>query len=227
MLTPIRTLSYPNGQSPWWPRWLPACEVAGAEEMPVISHAADAAGLAGMKPLTARNTIQPSNRQLALHGYLHDWRMAPLLNNPARYEHKVAQHWGLVLPDFSMYEHMTRTHRVMSTWYSRALGVYFQSRGLRVIPGIRWAVVQDLEFALDGIPDHAPVAVSTQSLTRNNTDLRTFREGLIEISRLLKPATLVVYGPCPQQMWQELESFEMVLNFPTDASRRYSSEATH
>ena len=100
-------------------------------------------------------------RELLVHGYVGDQRLAGLYRDPSKYLDIFSRYGAVVCPDFSMHRHMPRHERVRSSWASRAVGAYFQTHGLKVVPNVRWGFVEDLSFVLDGLPMTSTVAIST------------------------------------------------------------------
>lgn len=219
MLTPLRTRRHPVGQSPWWPNWLPDCEVAGEHEIPVIAGASECPLPTGLAPIRGRRS-ELVRSDVALHGYLQDSSLSPLLRDPGKYVRKAVDAWGVITPDFSMYRHMSRHHRVQSVWVSRAVGAYFEYRGLRVIPNVRWAHERDFDFICDGLPEQSTICVSTQSLTTNTVLRGVLCRGLELLSAAVRPKTLLIYGPCPEEVRRSLDHFEHVKFFDTTMRAR-------
>lgn len=52
-------------------------------------------------------------------------------------------------------------------------------------------------MCFDGIPERSVVAVSTQSVLRNEMTLADFKAGFLEAVRFLEPSTILFYGTIP------------------------------
>ena len=204
--------------SPWRPHWLPQIRTAGDFQLPVIQNVGPASTPGGMSSLR-RNiplTVRPN---WLVHGYLDDTMLLPILRNPASKLNLVSGYLGFVTPDFSITAEMPLQDRIWSVWRSRAIGAYFASRGITVIPNVRWAALDDLTWTLDGIEDCGTIAVSTQGLCSDHQFRDLLAEGLRRISERLPSSQLLVYGPTPRPVSDSLGGFKSVQFFSTDYSR--------
>lgn len=221
MLAPLRTRRHPVGQSPWWPNWLPDCEIDGHEAIPVLEACQFDEMPQSLYPIT-RKSAEPNSGSRLLHGYVYDAELKKLAESPSYLTETAARHWGLVTPDFSVYAKMPWSHRVYSTWLGRAVGVYFQCHGVRVVPNIRWSDLRDLEYALCGIAQNSALCISTQSILGNAFSETILCKGLAEIHDQLNPSTVLIYGSTTARIEQSLESFRTVKRYPTYASQRFN-----
>ena len=205
-------------KSPWRPQWLPRIDTAGDFQIPVIHNSGLRSTPIGMCSLH-RGAALTSRPDWLIHGYLDDTVLLPLLKNPAGKLNLVSEYLGFVTPDFSITAEMPLQDRIWSVWRSRAVGAYFASRGISVIPNVRWAALDDLTWTLDGIEDCGTIAVSTQGLCSDHQFRDLLADGLRRISERLPSSQLLVYGPTPRTVSDSLGGFKSVQFFSTDYSR--------
>lgn len=72
----------------------------------------------------------------------------------------------VLTPDFSLYTDMPKAMMIWNTYRSRLLGWFWQQEGLTVIPTVSWADEDSFNFAFDGLPLNATLAVSTVGVKR-------------------------------------------------------------
>jgi len=169
---------------------------------------------------------QAKHAQCSLvHGYLEDSVLMGLANNPARQLAAFADFLAVVTPDFSMTLGMPLHDRVRSAWMGRAAGAFFQSRGLPVIPNIRWAEMSDLDVVLDGTPCQGTIALSSQGLVRDKGLHSTFQQGVSLVLERLAPRQVVFYGPISRSLYEMITDMAEIFPFPTDIRRIYDERA--
>jgi hypothetical protein len=213
--------NYRYSYSPWRPKWLPPVEVAGEFQIPVLQPTAL------WKQPTGTNSIHreppPLERETSLlHGFVDDAALFPLLKSPAGSLIRFAQYYAITTPDFSVQVDMPFQDRVRSVWNSRAIGAYYQARGLRVIPNIRWARQSDLSFVLDGLSVGGTIALSTQGLVRDSELLKIFNDGCGAVTEKLSPQHVVVYGKIPANTSVALQGPWEIWNYETDFAQVFS-----
>ena len=98
--------------------------------------------------------------------------------------------------------------QIANTYMSRAVGHYFQSQGLYVIPNVRWGDERSYttielpeRFAFLGIEKHSIVAISTYGCIRGKENKHYFREGLEAMIECLEPEVILVYGAMPDSVF--------------------------
>lgn len=201
----------------WVPNWLPQLEVVGKYQIPQMQHT-NAPNFEEVRAFTRASEISRPEK-FALHGWVDDFKLEPLRNNPGRYIKRFSAYAAVITPDFSVLSEMPPQERIRAVWNSRAIGRYFQSRGLTVIPTVRWATMSDLIFSLEGLPKHSTIAISSQGLLRDRGLKRVFINGIGTVIDQLELENLVFYGPTCQEIETTLESVPNVHWFGTDISR--------
>ena len=78
---------------------------------------------------------------------------------------------------------------------------YLQSKGINIIPNIRWGDARTYGFAFEGIVPRGVVAVGTHGCIREQIDRNYFKAGLAAMYKTLRPDCIVVYGQAPDDMF--------------------------
>jgi len=150
--------------------------------------------------------------------YEHDVRFAKLIENACAHLDSIRKFKGMVSPDCSLYRDMPLVLQIANTYLNRAVGHYFQSHGVQVIPNVRWGDersyhgTQHIEpFAFLGIEKHSVVSIGTYGCIRGDENRFYFREGLTEMLRVIEPPQVLVYGNMPSDIFGDcLEDAEFV-----------------
>ena len=90
-----------------------------------------------------------------------------------------------------------------------------QRSGINIIPSISWAVMDDFEWCLDGIPQHSSVAISTNGCKSEEYSKKMFLEGTAMLQQKLKPYKLIVCG----SGFSELEEYQNIIYYPSYSQR--------
>lgn len=141
-----------------------------------------------------------------VHFYVRDPKLRCQVSQPFRYVARFENAWGITSPDFSIAKEMPRQHRIDSVWWSRAVGAFYQSRGIRVIPQIRWSDRTDYDYCFLGVATGSVVAVSNHGCWRNQSLRQGFLSGLPVMIERLKPPVVVVYGTVDHPVFDQLRS---------------------
>ena len=218
MVVPKSRYSNMHKASLWHQDWFPPVAVSGPEQMAVLKPVS----LSEIPIKTAAFSRIPKSEtasEVLAHGYVGDERLAGLYRDPSKYLDDFSRYGAVVCPDFSMHRHMPRHERVRSSWASRAVGAYFQTHGLKVVPNVRWGFVEDLSFVLDGLPQTSAIAVSTQTLRRNARSMTILRDGLRVVMKELQPEGVLLYGSAPNSILELLDRHATIRQVPTDIAR--------
>ncbi len=90
-----------------------------------------------------------------------DYKFERMWNRPANYVAQLSKFDGVITPDFSVYYDMAFAMQTWNIFRSRALGAWLQSKGLRVIPNIRFGDSRTYECCCDGISKHSVISIGT------------------------------------------------------------------
>lgn len=153
--------------------------------------------------------------------YEHDIRFHDCLLATDKYLDELSQYPGIISPDCSLYIDMPLCLQIANVYMNRAIGHYLQSKGLYVIPNIRWGdertyttVELSEKVAFLGVPKHSIVSIGTYGCVKSKEAKFYFREGLIAMLDELEPKVVLVYGAMPRQIFEGLENRTRFVNYP-------------
>jgi hypothetical protein len=129
-----------------------------------------------------------------IHFYRHDRKFEPFVRNPLRWVEKLMNYAVVLTPDISITDDMPDWMRLERTCHSRAAGVVLQSRGIVVVPSLRWRSIDDLSFVTAGIEQNSTIAMSNYGARRSVQEKMLFRVGAERALQILKPRTLLLFG---------------------------------
>ena len=96
--------------------------------------------------------------------YEHDIKFERFWNRPIQYLEKLKKFEGVISPDFSLYRNMPLCMQMWNTYRGRALAVWLQNNGVKIIPNVRFNDERTYEFCFDGIERFKTVAVGIRDL---------------------------------------------------------------
>ena len=161
-----------------------------------------------------------------IHFFRDDVKFDSILRNPLAWVARFADYSILLTPDSSLGDDMPTWLRQQRTCHSRAVGVIWQARGLKVVPTLRWRSLEDISFVTCGIPVGSTVAMSNYGARRDPHEKYLFRVGAEEILRILKPNHVLLYGSLDPNLQALFDEQTRVIAYPSpidtlrDAKRR-------
>ena len=117
--------------------------------------------------------------------------------NPDKYLENCRPFGAVFTLDFSARMNWPRDYVQQNVFRSKLFGQIAQAKGMCAIPVLIWARRDTYLVCFDGIPERSVVAVSTQSVLRNEMTLADFKAGFLEAVRFLEPSTILFYGTIP------------------------------
>lgn len=136
-----------------------------------------------------------------IHFYEYDCKFADVWDKPRKYISHLSKFQGLITPDFSLYRDMPLVMQEWNTYRGKALGHWWQSQGLNVIPNVRWSDGRTYKFCCNGIPANATICVGSYGSLRDSRNREFFRKGLEFVVSELHPLCIVVYGGIPDDVF--------------------------
>lgn len=106
-----------------------------------------------------------------------------------------------------------------NTYMNRAIDVYLQNNGVKVIPNIRWGDDRIFEFAFDGLEVNGIYAVSTWGCIGIKKDKNRFKEGIREMIKRLNPNKILVHVDMPVCIFGEFKGQVEFINYKSWTSR--------
>jgi len=169
----------------------------------------------------------PRLKVTGVHFYADDARFTKFLVEPGRLIYKVRNCSAILTPDISISADMPPWRRVGNTSLSRAVGAIWESRGLTVIPSLRWRDSDDYDYVASGIPNRSIFAVSTFGSVENPSLKLEFTKGLTEMIRRLSPVAVMVFGIALGDLNERLGTDTEFIYYPTETQKLSSAKFVH
>ena len=142
----------------------------------------------------AKSTPREEKRGKACHFFIDDYQFERVWTSPARYVDCLRGYDCVLTPDFSLYMDMPAPMMAWNRYRSQALGAYWESQGLKVVPTLSWAGPDSFPFCFAGVPRRSTVAVSTVGVKGDDSALAVWHAGMAEAMRVLEPRRVLLYG---------------------------------
>jgi hypothetical protein len=158
--------------------------------MPLISK--DKIDLKNLVLLGFHNTRgnDDQNRNKTIHFFIDDYKFNGVWNKPDNYVSRLKQYKQLLSPDFSIYADMPRTIQIYNTFRRRWCSVFWQNKGIAVIPAICWSDDNSFDFCFEGIMEGSIVAVSTHG---TSSAPGAFMSGFQCLCEKIKPEKVICF----------------------------------
>lgn len=155
-----------------------------------------------------------------IHFYEHDEKFFPVIHNPYDFTEKFKKFRGIISLDASLYIDMPLVLQLANIYISRAIGYYYYSQGIYVIPNVRWGdertyskSVLPEAAAFLGIPKNSIVSIGTYGCIRGEEKRYHFKKGLEAMIDTLTPKVVIVYGSMPPDIFNEFKSKTTFIQF--------------
>ncbi len=157
--------------------------------------------------------------------YEDDYKIHSLWNNPKKYLSILSKYGGIITPDFSLYRDMPLSMQIWNIFRSRALGYFLQSKGIKVVPNIRFSDNRTYDIACAGVAKSSTIALSTHGLVKIKKEKEVFKKGLHYIIKKLTPKTIIIYGTAPNDVFEQykLQGIE-ILSYESKISKIHKKE---
>lgn len=161
--------------------------------------------------------------------YEYDVKFADILRNPEQFLAEVRTFPGMVTLDCSVYLDSPLLAQMANVYRNRAIGHFFQDRGVYVIPNVRWGDERSYttcelpeKFAFLGLPKHSIYSIGTYGACQSREKKFHLRQGLIAMLDELEPEIVLVYGAMPDSVFHGLKERTQFISFPdwTSSKRR-------
>lgn len=153
--------------------------------------------------------------------YEYDINFADILRNPEQFLPEVITFPGMVTLDCSVYLDSPLLVQMANVYRSRVIGHFFQSKGVYVIPNVRWGdersyttCVLPEKFAFLGLPKNSIYSIGTYGACQSKEEKFHLRQGLIAMLDELEPEVVLVYGAMPDSVFQGLKDRTHFISFP-------------
>ncbi len=181
-------------------------------------------------PFSQRN--RSNNHNEFVHFYEHDKNFATVLTAAKEHFDCLKKFQGVISPDCSLYRDMPLVLQIANTYMNRAIGHYLQSKGLYVVPNIRWGDERSYttielpeKFAFLGVPKHSIVSIGTYGCIKSKENKIYFTEGLEAMLDELEPEVVLVYGGMPDSIFSKFNNKARFVHYPdwTSLQKRRSA----
>ncbi len=166
------------------------CEGGGFPALSPADVAPD--GLQGFNYALSTPTAEKAGK--GCHFFIDDYQFERVWTSPAKYLQTLYPYGCVLTPDFSLYLDMPDPMQSWNRYRSQALGRYWQSQGITVVPTLSWAQPSSFSFCFKGIPKNATVATSTVGVARDKDAQDFWKAGMRRAMRDLEPARVLLYG---------------------------------
>lgn len=153
--------------------------------------------------------------------YVYDNEFGDIVKSPQKYVDVFKKFPAIVSLDNSVYPNSPLSVQIANTYRNRALGYYFQSQGLNVIPNIRWGDERSYTtclfpecFAFLGAPKNSILCVGTYGACKTKEEKHHLRHGLIAMLDTLTPKTVLIYGAMPDEVFHGLYQRTRFIKYP-------------
>lgn len=169
-------------------------------------------------PFTKRN--KSINHDEYIIFYENDVEFGDVLVNPNKYVEEFKKFKGVISLDNSLYIDSPLTVQIGNVYKSRAIGHYFQTKGINVIPNCRWGdersyttSVLPEKFAFLGIPKHSIVAIGTYGCNQGKEEKHYLREGIRAMLDEIEPRCVIVYGSMSPKVFDDFKNRTTFIQF--------------
>lgn len=204
--------------------------VVGAEfdgflEMPIIKKPKEIIIPDGITPFSKRNLAVGSNEAIGFNEM--DQVFKKVISEPEKYVDDFSRFMGIISTDNSLYRDMPLATQILNIYRNRAVGYYYQSKGIYVIPQIRWGdertytktVLPD-KAAFLGVEKQSIVSIGTYGCIQGQDNKMYFKNGLYEMLMELDPIVVLVYGNMPGVIFDEFRNYTQFIQYPDWITRK-------
>ena len=208
------------------PELVSGAKFDGLFEIPIIEAPKHIMIPKGITPFTARNHKDIDYSNFLCFNEM-DVTFAEVLIDPESYVTDFARFPGMLSPDCSMYRDAPLAVQIANVYRNRAIGSYYQRRGLYVVPQIRWG--NELTYTTKALPEriaflgvqkHSIVAVGTYGCIGGKENKYHFEAGLAAMHMELEPQVVIVYGPTPLKVFEPYLKMTRFVQFDDWTSRK-------
>lgn len=144
-----------------------------------------------------------------IHFYIDDYQFERVWNKPKTYTELLKKFDCVIAPDFSLYKNFPKPLQIYNLYRQRILTAYWQKQGITVIPNLTWSDIDSLNYALEGMPKHSVIALSTNGCLKNKQVKQEFLECFNKAIQYLMPIKILIIGRVPE----ELNSYKNIIKF--------------
>ena len=197
------------------PEFVKGAKFDGIFEMPIIKKPSKIIIPDNLIPFSKID--RSSKKAFAVCEYENDSEFKDLLSNPKDYVKKIKKYQGFITPDCSIYRDMPLAIQITNIYRNRAIGYYIQSKGINVIPNVRWGDERTYttkflpeKIAFKGVEKKSIVSIGAYGQIQNKVNRYYFLQGLDEMIKELEPKVVLVYGKLPNEIKKQYKKVKFV-----------------
>lgn len=149
-------------------------------------------------------------KKTAICFYEHDRVFKNAADDPESVCGRISGFQAVLTPDCSLYWDMPLCLQLFNIYRNRRAGCCWQSKGMYVIPNIRWGDertyatgVLNAKIAFAGAPKRSIVSIGTYGCMRTREHKYHFKAGLEAMLLELEPKVVLVYGRMPGKIFDD------------------------
>jgi len=208
--------------------------VAGAEfdlplGIPIIKAPSRIVIPNGITPFSMRN--RAPNLNDAIGFYEKDVNFSEVVRNPGKFLDDFGRFSALISPDCSLYRDAPLSVQLTNVYRNRAIGSYYQRRGLYVIPQIRWGNEYTYttkyfpeKIAFLGAERQSIIAIGTYGCFEGKENKHHFLSGLEAMLETLEPRIVLVYGSMPDKFFGPYANHTKFIRYPDWTTRMHGGK---
>ncbi|MCD8300317.1 MAG: DUF4417 domain-containing protein [Clostridiales bacterium] len=201
----------------------------GVFEIPIVEKPADIIIPEEIIPFSKIHNNDIS--KAAVGFYEMDPVFADILISPQDYTEIFSKAMAVISPDCSLYRDAPLTVQIANVYRNRAIGHYFQYRGIYVIPQVRWGneltyttTVFPEKIAFLGVEKHSIVSIGSYGCIKSREDKYYFQAGLDAMLETLEPKVVLVYGSKSPKVFDKYENYTHFIQYLDWTTRRKAGD---
>ncbi|MBR4693625.1 MAG: DUF4417 domain-containing protein [Bacilli bacterium] len=161
-----------------------------------------------------RNIVGDKNQ--TIHFYIKDERFQQMINHPDKYIDVLKEYESVISMDPSLYRDAPMPIELINVYLNRAIAYYMQTKGIKVIPNIRWGRPDSFDYCFLGVEKHSIVSIGTLGCIQGKENKYYFELGLNEMINRLQPKVVIVYGRFPNEVFEKFKDRTKFIHFSSE-----------
>lgn len=156
----------------------------------------------GMTPFSMRKNVLTQNELLIFFEL--DKKFSEVVKNPKAFVKEFLKFGAITCPDCSLYRDAPLAVQIGNIYKSRAIGYFYQSQGVNVIPLVRWGSRDTYssdtipeKIAFTGIPKNSTIIISTYGCIKSKEDKYHLKQDSQSACRHSRLALFLYMEQCP------------------------------
>ncbi len=212
------------------PKLVHGARFDGILEIPVIERPCSFIIPKEIIPFSEREKAASANNT-AIGYYEMDPKFAEVLISPEKYIADLKRFGAMISPDCSLYRNAPLSVQITNVYRNRAIGSFYQRKGLYVIPQVRWGNedtyttrVLPEKVAFLGLEKHSIISIGTYGCIKSREDKYFFKAGLDSMLETIEPAIVLVYGAMPEYVFGDYLHSTRFVQYNDWMSTRYGGD---